>query len=455
MSHKNPLRNFFSRLVGHVISRGASETQSDTKSSVTPFATKAVAHMDMLEPRQMFAAGGQDYGINVNNIKGTNYAPVVHQLRATGVQNIRLWYGPKSWNERGDPWVFQYVRKFAKDGFDITLTVAAPNGSVGTPEQVKGLLQHVVNLPGVKSAVDRWQIGNEPDHAQYWRGSLSQYVNNFLAPASSVLRSAGEPVISAGPSWNPADLKRMIDAGLLKYADYVGYHPYSSSVTALKANLSQVKALVGNKPLVATEWNIRDRKTDASWAAGIREFWPVIKANFQSAYYFGTIKNSSPAGYAAILTPGGSPNGVFYSTWKGLKNDTSTTGNVPASTGTTSTGGVTTGVKAYVGGFKIINATTKQTLSGFSNLTSSQTIKLSSLSTRNIQIVALTNSSTGSVKFGFSGQSSRIENSADFNVFSKAWSARSGSFNLSASAYSSDNAAGTRGNTRNITLKFV
>ena len=447
MSRAQSLINFVSRLASRVVSRNAS-----TEAIASP---SKGAFVDALEPRQMFAASGTDHGINVNNINASNYAPVVKMLRDTGTQNIRLWYGPRSWGERGDPWIMQYVRKFAKDGFDITLTVAAPKGAVGSSAQVTGLFQHLVSLPGIKSAVDRWQVGNEPDHAQYWRGSLPQYVNSFLAPASSVLRGAGEPVISAGPSWNPDDIKTMVNAGMLKYCDYVGYHPYRSTVADLKLRLSQVKALVGSKPLVASEWNIRGRTGDASWAAGIREFWPVIKANFQSAYFFCAVRNESLAGKSGVLTASGAPNGVFYSTWKGLKNDNSTGGLVPASTGTTGSNGVTTGAKAYVGGFKIVNATTGRTLTGLGNVTSSQTIKLSSLSTRNIQIVALANSSTSSVKFGFSGQSSRIENNADFKAFANSWAARVGSFNLSTSSYSSDNARGTLGNTLGLTLKFV
>ena len=82
----------------------------------------------------------------------------------------------------------------------------------------------------MRKAVDRWEIGNEVDSANYFKGTLKQYVSNFLKPASDELHVAGEKVVSAGVSWNPEDVKEMIGYGMLDMVDYVGFHPYARGV---------------------------------------------------------------------------------------------------------------------------------------------------------------------------------------------------------------------------------
>jgi len=69
--------------------------------------------------------------------------------------------------------------------------------------------------------------------------------------------------------------------------------------------------------------------------------------------------------------------------------------------------------------------------------------------------VALANSAVQSVKLSFTGQSTRIENTAEYDVFASPWNAVAGSYALSGTAYSLDNAKGTVGNTLRVTLKFV
>ena len=110
---------------------------------------------------------------------------------------------------------------------------------------------------------------------------------------------------------------------MLKHADYIGYHPYRSTVADLKLRISQVKKIVGNKPLIATEWNIRGREgNNSNWAKGIKDFYPIIRDNFHGSYFFAAVKNNSMAGKSGLLTNTGSKISVFYDTWKGLKSGT-------------------------------------------------------------------------------------------------------------------------------------
>ncbi len=424
-------------------------------------ALSTVPRLEALEGRQLFASA-LAYGINVNSLSGSTYGATVKMLRATGTKSVRVWYGFSSYGERQETGVGKYVRKLAADGFDVMLAVVPSNGKVGTPEQVKGLISYLANIPGMAAAVDRWQIGNEPDHKNYWSGSLSSYVTNFLAPAASVLHGKGEKVVSAGPSWNPADVKKMVDAGMLKYADFVGYHPYRSNVADLKARVAEVKKIVGGKPLIASEWNIRGREGNASsWNAGIKEFWPVIRDNFYAAYYYAAVKSGTYAGKGAVINANGSANGAFYGTYQSLRTGNSASavvgptivsGSALTSKPTASTS------KPAINGFKIVDGRTGAII--VSKVIQSQTIKLSSLPTRNIQIIALTGGDTESVKFKFSGAGTHIENGEAYKTFAQSggastWNAKVGTFSITATAYGSDDASGVVGGSISLGLTFA
>jgi hypothetical protein len=158
------------------------------------------------------------------------------------------------------------------------------------------------------------------------------------------------------------------------------------------------------------------------------------------------------AGAAGVITSSGSQNGPFYGTYSRFQStmsgsvtpiDTSTSGSTASST--------TTAPK--INSYTIINASTGQAIK--SGITASTSITLSSLPTRNIQIVAVANSGTQSVKFNFTGKSARVDNTAANNAFSSAWYATSGSYTLSGTAYSKDNASGTASSALSVTLKFV
>jgi hypothetical protein len=566
------------------------------KQNLIPRAARPVT-VEALEERKLFASA-LSLGINVTGMNSSTYSGIVKALRDTGTKSVRMWYGFSSYNTRSEDGVFKMVKALKSDGFDVMLAVVPRGGINGTESQVRGLFDWLVNDTGLKGSVDRWQVGNEPDHDAYWKGTVTSYVTKFLKPASEVIRAAGEKVVSAGPSWNPEDVKAMVDVGLLKYADYVGYHPYRSNLADLKAKVAEVKSYVGGKPLVASEWNIRDRTGNKTyWAQGVAEFWPVIRDNFYAAYYFTSTVTSSKAGPGGILNTNGSKNEPFYSTYKSFKNSFNggsvvvppaptptpdpvtppTTGTTPSTvpsvasiqlwdassdkiinssvtngmtidlsklssknlgftatigagtksvkftrdggtqtegvapfsmygdgnngkdiygrafsagsftfsaqpfsnTGGTGTAGTkrtftinfvngttgstpsTTVTPPSVSGFRIINASTGVALSGYSNITASTTIKLSSLSTRNIQILALASGGTESVKMGWTGRATRIENVAPYELFANSqgvassWYATSGTYTVSATPYSADLAKGTAGSTKSVKLTFI
>ncbi|MBC7783735.1 MAG: hypothetical protein H7144_07835 [Burkholderiales bacterium] len=297
--------------------------------------------LEQMEPRQLMASSTLSMGININDASTRMTKLAIPQLKALGVKSVRVWINPGSFNKRINNPVMLRAAAYKKAGFDVMAEVAAPNGSVTNPAAVKAWFKWAVSKPAWKNAIDRWQIGNEPDHKADWRGSMSQYVNLFLKPAAEALHAAGEKVVSAGPSWNPQDVSSMIKAGMLNHVDYVGYHPYSNSVKLATQRIAELKAVVGGrKPLVASEWNIRGLEGNKSaWANAVKAIFPTIRGNFAFNYYFGLIqKKSTKAGPGGVLTSGGGKT-QFYQALAGARSTAANVISVSAAGVVTSSNG--------------------------------------------------------------------------------------------------------------------
>ncbi|MGN6627656.1 MAG: SdrD B-like domain-containing protein, partial [Tepidisphaeraceae bacterium] len=308
--------------------------------------TAKPVQLEQLEERQ-YRSGNQDIGINVNDSSAAGVAkaiPILHQL---GVTSVRLWAGIKDINSHTMVNGMQRAIDYHNAGFDVTLTVALDNTNVPDPNAVKSWFQWAVTNKTLLNAVNRWEIGNEVDSSYYFKGTLKQYVDNVLKPAASVLRPAGEDVMSAGVSWNPQDIQEMIDDGMLNYVDEIGFHPYANGVGSQKTHIQQVNAIVdGRKPLVATEWNVRGyEKNPTQWAQAVQDAYAQVHDGFALDYYYCLWKVNSPAGPGGLVTESNlQVNQLFWNAFtNGIKN-------YAASHGGTSTGGGSNGGGSTGGG---------------------------------------------------------------------------------------------------------
>lgn len=431
-----------------------------------PSAPVAVAQQEELEGRRLMSSS-LAYGINTNSITASNYPNVVKMLRDTGTKTVRAWISISSFSKK-ETGVFKYIRKFKADGFDVMATVAFHKAH-GDSETIRDYFNWIGEDLG--GSVDRFQVGNEIDKDY---GNLTGYVTDVLRPAAAGLHSAGEKVVSGAVSWNPDDVHKMVNAGMLNYVDFVGYHPYRHSVNELKSAISEIKSFIGGKPLVASEWNVRGHEGNSGeWQSAIKEYWPTIRDNFYAAYYFAAIKINSMAGPSGVITSSGSQNGGFYSTYKSLGDNFNGGGTVtptdPTPTPTvppvdnpgTGVNIPSSGSKPSVGSFRLFDGVTGQVIKGYENVTAGTTIKLSSLPHTKIQVRAMTSSNAKSVKFSFSGKATRTENNAPFTAFANskgaeaAWQAVRGSYTLSAIAYNQQYAKGTASAKLSLVLKFV
>ncbi|MDB5325072.1 MAG: Cna domain protein [Phycisphaerales bacterium] len=321
--------------------------------------------LDVLEARRLFA-GVTPIAINFNDeaLWSDNFAAAAKQAKALGVQSVRLWFGftgydsrPNAWDPvspfgavtageipadeahtDGLPTVMTRAFQLKRMGFNV-LAVVQPNDTEA-PESsaaAKGFIRHLMDATEtpngtqtLKDVVDAWEIGNEVDSPTYWKPSaankvagLKNYVDSWLIPASEELHSGPrdqwEKVVSAGVSYNPNDLKTILDElvaqGAKSAIDYAGFHPYgvwtstNHEITANSVKAKQFADAFGTK-LIATEWNIRGLgnagANTAAWAVAMDQAYrEAILPNFDTAYYFALVNNWAARGGATSARPGG------------------------------------------------------------------------------------------------------------------------------------------------------
>ncbi len=279
-------------------------------------------HIEALDLRRMMAVDDGAIGINVNDgstafmLKST---PVMKQL---GVTTVRLWHDADFTKTPVWGGVLQRALDYKRRGFDVMLVIQTKDGADTDPADVKAWFEWALSNPQLKASVDRWEIGNEPDHARYWDGTLKSYVSDFLKPAARALHAAGEKVVSAAPSWNPDDVAEMISYGILSYTDYVGYHPYGRGVSVVKRRVALVNEIVaGRRPIIASEWNVRGFEDDApeNWAQAVQDAYPSINRIFAYNYYYALRTVPTLAGPAGILNRDGTRNTPFYNAFSSFQ----------------------------------------------------------------------------------------------------------------------------------------
>jgi hypothetical protein len=254
-------------------------------------------------------------GISVSD--ADDVAKSAPHLRKLGITAVRMW-SDLEWNQLRNRLAYDRAIEWHRAGFKVTLLLH--DDKTPTYDQAKTFFEWVLRRPGLKDAVDRWEIVNEPNKTSYWKGTQRDYVQNVLRAASDVFRPRGEEVVGAGPTWDVNALKTLISFGYLDYVDYANFHPYGNTPADQISRLQQVKRLLGDTPLTITEWNIHAASAGTTrWAQQLNELRPWIKANVESAFYFCLVIADTWAGPAGLLKIDGTgayvPNEPFYSTF--------------------------------------------------------------------------------------------------------------------------------------------
>ena len=325
--------------------------------------------VDPVDPNPPAVGGSLDRAVSFGDeaLWDENYQDLVTKLKALNVTTVRIWCEtshftdrPKAYDNITDAQLIANWRKSTPEnqraltaglairrafdlkaaGFKVILTVTHHDAAPPTAQQTTDYFNYLSNTTKtassttkLKDVVDFWEIDQEVDLASNWKPSgvnktagLQQYVNDVLLPASAVLHSGTDPdkwekVISSSVSFSATDLSTILTQlqtlNRLDAIDYAGYHPYgqyneSTGVDQLKDRVLQAVKVSRqfNKPLAATEWNVRgyatDGSQDAAWATAVKQVYAKYIAPYMGlAVYYNIIDNFAGRGGTTSARPAG------------------------------------------------------------------------------------------------------------------------------------------------------
>jgi len=296
-----------------------------------------------------------------------HFDALADDLKTMGVKVVRLWFQVTTLNERPNAWdhvseadqvkawkgvtddqrpviaglTMKRAFELQSRGFKVILTVSIHDAQPpATPQAVTDFFQFLMDShryadgtgKTLKDVVDAWEVNQEVDLVWNWAPSgvdktegIKQYVNQELIPAAAALHAGPvdqwEKIISGSVSYKPDDLRTLLTEAQAQNAlnaiDYAGYHPYGrylpdQSIDEVKGRVNGAVAIAKefDKPLAATEWNVRgyptDGSQDAAWAAAIDTVYRTYVApNFGMAIYYTVVNDFAARGGSTSARPAG------------------------------------------------------------------------------------------------------------------------------------------------------
>lgn len=244
-------------------------------------------------------------------------------LTDLNIKAIRTWISI-DWNNPPNHDDFNNIREYKKAGFKVIAACAKePFEKLDAAKTTKWFKSAFASAG--KGTLDGWEIGNEYNSPNYYRGNPKSWVQNLMRPAYEVLSAEKQVVYGTACSENTNALDIIIENGYLNYCDVACHHPYETNPEKHIANVKRAKALVGNKDLALTEWNIHGywnnpKLNDQKWAASLQTMFNGVSKYVTEIYYYRFTKRKSPAGPAGVvLDQNGYPkNDPYYTAVKNL-----------------------------------------------------------------------------------------------------------------------------------------
>lgn len=266
------------------------------------------------------------YGVHCGN--DTDVEKAIPVLRDLGGRWVRLWCNVH-WDERTEHRSFQAARDFKKAGFQVILLLNHHGGDQPLPDYatVRRYCDWIQAVDGMRQAVDVWEICNELNLPKYWPGAPQQYVEQVLKAAWDSFHARGELVLGGSfTAWQEGEYgvsvtAEYVDAGYNNYCDFAGFHPYTDRPRAMADVMHRAADLFADKPIIVTEWNLKQTRDLMEWASRLDESRRLMAENdrIRTICHYRLVGFSSEGGWPGLVTAtqdGYVPKQPFYDLYK-------------------------------------------------------------------------------------------------------------------------------------------
>jgi beta-xylosidase len=322
--------------------------QSSTRQSGATLTVDCARSLGVFSPMTDVSQGGikevTDYRF---------WTPLASLLRAIGTRNVRIdhifddnYYGIVNRNEAGtltyhwdklDAVLTQIIAAGARPYFCLSYMPSAvskrqdpylpPRDYRDWKAVCVELVNHVRKRFGLAGLY--YEVWNEPDLTEFWKGSQQEYFNLYKASAEAI--AAVDPYAKVGgPATAGVEIKWL--RSFLEYIkrerlhlDFVSWHLYALNLSTYAQQIRYVKSLLGdlgypdNTEMILSEWNIRgtphpdnDAFYNAGHAAGVLKIFH--EEAISKSFFFAAKDSSAPGvlhGEWGMVTSENRPKAVY------------------------------------------------------------------------------------------------------------------------------------------------
>ncbi len=307
--------------------RAFNATQTSGYSNIANTTTKSAPPVSS-DPSHPFADGGAGqyatpnwYFDGVSVTLAVDPAKVIPILKTLHVGSVRIWLTRnQSWDISTGHEGLTAAAAYKAAGFRVMMVVG--DDAVPTYAQANAFFTAVANEPNALKDVDLWEIGNEPNQPQFWKGTAQQYVDDVLKAALDAFHPLGATVVGAGPTWDVSYCQTLVTDGYLNYVDIANFHPYGSTPEQIYTRATGAIAAFAGKPVLFSEWNIRNTSGLADWAAKVDASRKLLATTgADSAFYFTLVVANTLGGPGGLINADYTPNEPFFDMFKNFGED--------------------------------------------------------------------------------------------------------------------------------------
>jgi hypothetical protein len=256
------------------------------------------------------AAAASPYGVNVHAPQGSELTLILDRVKQAGIGWVRI---DMVWaNVESSPGIFDWgvydalTAAAARRGINVFATLAYTPAWATHGPPITGVPDDPATWAAFcrraaqryAGSIQYWGLWNEPNLAQFWSGSLPQYINLILIPGADAIHAANPSAKVGGPElshlgnsqwyyWLRDTLNQAGD-----HLDFITHHIYNSDGSDAVTKRLEDSTLFGGDPSLWTvvQPSVREVLQDAhGWG---RPFW-LTETGWQS----GVVSEATQAGY--------------------------------------------------------------------------------------------------------------------------------------------------------------